>query len=69
MASLFFPYFIGSSALMLIAARLRHIFSTKWGAKRYLSMDELYRWMSYTSKRLTSNRVPETIAKICAKDC
>ena len=31
----------GQSALMLCAARLRHIASTKWGTKRYLSMDEL----------------------------
>lgn len=33
----------GNSALMLVAARLRHIAGTKWGSKRYLSMDELYR--------------------------
>jgi len=33
----------GNSALMLVAARLRHISGTKWGAKRYLSMDELYK--------------------------
>jgi len=32
----------GNSALMLVAARLRHIAGTKWGSKRYLSMDELY---------------------------
>ena len=32
----------GQSALMLAAARLRHVASTKWGAKRYLTMDELY---------------------------
>ena len=31
----------GQSALMLCAARLRHIAGTKWGAKRYLSMDAL----------------------------
>lgn len=29
----------GQSALMLAAARLRHIAGTKWGAKRYLNMD------------------------------
>jgi hypothetical protein len=29
----------GRSALMLVAARLRHIASTKWGRRRYLVMD------------------------------
>ena len=33
----------GNSALMLVSARLRHMSGTKWGAKRYLSMDELYK--------------------------
>ncbi len=33
----------GQSALMLAAARLRHVSATKWGAKRYLTMDELYK--------------------------
>lgn len=32
----------GRSALMLVAARLRHIAGTKWGSKRYLSMERLY---------------------------
>jgi putative transposase len=31
----------GHSALMLVAARLRHIASTKWGTRRYLAMDTL----------------------------
>jgi len=31
----------GHSALMLTAARLRHVASTKWGKRRYLSMDAL----------------------------
>lgn len=31
----------GQSALMLAAARLRHIAGTKWGTKRYLDMDRL----------------------------
>jgi hypothetical protein len=31
----------GHSALMLVAARLRHIASTKWGKRRYLSMETL----------------------------
>ena len=29
----------GQSALMLVAARLRLVAATKWGAKRYLQMD------------------------------
>jgi hypothetical protein len=31
----------GHSALMLTAARLRYVASTKWGKRRYLSMDAL----------------------------
>ena len=31
----------GRSALMLVAARLRHIAATAWGTKRYLDMDRL----------------------------
>jgi transposase-like protein len=31
----------GNSALMLVAARLRHVASTRWGSKRYLQMDRL----------------------------
>jgi transposase-like protein len=31
----------GHSALMLVAARLRHIASTKWGKRRYLAMEWL----------------------------
>jgi putative transposase len=31
----------GHSALMLAAARLRHIASTKWGKRRYMLMDLL----------------------------
>jgi len=30
----------GQSALMLVAARQRHVAATKWGAKRYLQMDQ-----------------------------
>jgi putative transposase len=33
----------GQSALMLVAARLRYIAGTKWGARRYLDMDRLRR--------------------------
>ena len=31
----------GNSALMLAAARLRHIAGTQWGLKRYMNMDRL----------------------------
>ena len=31
----------GQSAVMLCAARLRHIAGTKWGTRRYLNMDTL----------------------------
>lgn len=31
----------GSSALVLVAARLRHMAGTKWGTRRYLNMDKL----------------------------
>ena len=31
----------GQSALMLAAARLRHIAGTKWGVRRYISMEPL----------------------------
>ena len=31
----------GQSALMLCAARLRHVSGTKWGSRRYLDMDLL----------------------------
>jgi putative transposase len=31
----------GQSALMLVAARLRHVAGTKWGTQRYMNMDRL----------------------------
>ena len=31
----------GNSALMLVAARLRHVTGTKWGLRRYLDMNRL----------------------------
>lgn len=33
----------GKSALMLVAARLRHIAGTKWGTKKYLDISLLSR--------------------------
>ena len=31
----------GNSAVMLVAARLRHVAGTKWGTRRYLDMSRL----------------------------
>ncbi len=31
----------GRSALMLVAARLRHVAGTQWGTRKYLDMDRL----------------------------
>jgi len=31
----------GQSAVMLVAARLRHVAATRWGSRRYLDMDRL----------------------------
>ena len=31
----------GNSALMLVAATLRHVVGTKWGARKYLDMERL----------------------------
>ena len=31
----------GQSALMLVAARLRHVSGTRWGTRRYLNMSKL----------------------------
>ncbi len=31
----------GRSALMLVAARLRRVAGTKWGTRRYMSMEKL----------------------------
>ena len=31
----------GNSALMLVAARLRHVAGTKWGSRKYLDMSRL----------------------------
>lgn len=39
----------GHSALMLAAARLRHLAGTHWGSKRYLCMDELIKRDTLTS--------------------
>ena len=31
----------GRSALMIVAARLRHVAGTKWGTRRYMNMERL----------------------------
>ena len=31
----------GKSALMLVAARLRHVAGTRWGTRRYMDMERL----------------------------
>jgi len=31
----------GNSALMLVAARLRHIAGSRWGLRQYLKMDRI----------------------------
>ena len=43
----------GQSALMLVAARLRHIAGTKWGTRRYLDMSRL-REPALTTERMTT---------------
>jgi putative transposase len=35
----------GSSALMLVAARLRHIAGTRWGLRQYMKMDRIEEMM------------------------
>jgi len=49
----------GNSALMLAAARLRHIAGTKWGTRRYMDMkhlDELKKEQA-TEKAVKTGRV------------
>ena len=42
----------GNSALMLSAARLRHIEGTQWGTKRYMNMDRLFEMKQEQSLQL-----------------
>ncbi|MGE9927807.1 transposase, partial [Megasphaera elsdenii] len=37
----FFPN--GNSALMLVCARFRHVAASKWGSKRYMDMEHLFK--------------------------
>lgn len=44
----------GNSALMLVAARLRHVAGTKWGTRKYLDMERL--------REQNREEVPEAVA-------
>lgn len=44
----------GQSALMLVAARLRHIAGTKWGTRRYLDMGRLREPALTTERTMTA---------------
>lgn len=44
----------GHSALMLVAARLRHVSGTKWGTRRYLDTDRLYESQTVDADMLAS---------------
>ncbi len=50
----------GNSALMLVAARLRHIASTKWGTRRYLDMARLSEHDQQPQAPQTSELIPIT---------
>ena len=50
----------GNSALMLVAARLRHIASTKWGTRRYLDMTRLNEHDQQPQAPQTSELIPIT---------
>ena len=50
----------GNSALMLVAARLRHIASTKWGTRRYLDMTRLNEHDQQRQAPQTSESIPIT---------
>jgi hypothetical protein len=46
----------GQSALMLVAARLRHVAGTKWGTRRYLDMNRL-RELALTEPATTTEQM------------
>jgi len=43
----------GQSALMLMAARLRHVARTQWGTRRYLDMNRL-KEMAKVARKVSS---------------
>lgn len=48
----------GHSAVMLAAARLRHVATTKWGTRRYLDMRKLEKWIYKLQPRNRSGLRP-----------
>ena len=46
----------GTSALMLVAARLRHVASTRWGTRKYLDMTRL---AEHVREELIENRAQQ----------
>ena len=51
----------GQSALMLVAARLRHVAGTRWGTRRYLDMTKL-RQMTMDRTDGAAPNVPQAAA-------
>ena len=47
----------GSSVLMLVCARLRHVADTQWGNQKYMNMKHLEATIGMPPCRLTSQRV------------
>lgn len=52
----------GQSALMLCAARLRHVAGTKWGTRKYLDMNRYYELERERELRENSRRESEAVA-------
>ena len=56
----------GHSALMLVAARLRHVAATRWGSRRYLVAELLLGATAQDAVALqTTRRSPPESAKDC----
>ena len=51
----------GNSALMLVAATLRHIASTKWGIRIYMDMEKLYAQEQDREENLKKGSLPMTV--------
>ena len=64
----------GNSALMLVAARLRHIAGTKWGTRKYLDMsrlDELLKKLPAnirTEIRNSNGTLESDVTEVSARD-
>ena len=57
----------GNSALMLVAARLRHIAGTKWGTRKYLDMSRLDELLKKLPANIrTEIRNSNFVAVLCA---